>query len=117
MRFLVDAQLPRRMCGWLAGFGHEACHTPDLPSGNRTPDGVLIAEADRRGAVLVTKDDDFVQSRLLNGKPRLLWLVATGNIDNRELESLVRRALPQIVAAFAANGFVELGSSHLTVRD
>jgi predicted nuclease of predicted toxin-antitoxin system len=31
MKFLVDAQLPRRFCGWLTEAGHDALHTLDLP--------------------------------------------------------------------------------------
>ncbi|MBE0550117.1 MAG: DUF5615 family PIN-like protein [Rubrivivax sp.] len=46
MKFLVDAQLPRRMCAWLASRGHDALHTLDLPLGNRTPDGAVIERAD-----------------------------------------------------------------------
>jgi len=117
LKFLVDAQLPRRFCGWLADCGHDAVHTLELPLGNRTPDDILIEAADRQARVLVTKDDDFVQSRLLRGRPRLLWWIATGNIGNRELESLVRRTLPAVVEAFSSGGFVELGTGHLTLRD
>ena len=36
MKFLVDAQLPRRFVGWLAEAGHDALHTLDLSLGNRT---------------------------------------------------------------------------------
>lgn len=36
MRFLVDAQLPRRFCAWLVEAGHDAVHTLELPKGNRT---------------------------------------------------------------------------------
>lgn len=46
MKFLVAAQLPRRMCLWLADGGHDALHTRDLPFGNRTPDEALISQAD-----------------------------------------------------------------------
>lgn len=116
MKFLVDAQLPRRMCSWLAAGGHDALHTLDLPLGNLTPDEALIEQADVEGRVLVTKDDDFVQSRLVRGRPRLLWLIATGNIDNRALEAMVRNALPQVERAFESDGFVELGQERLTVR-
>jgi predicted nuclease of predicted toxin-antitoxin system len=35
MKFLVDAQLPRRLAQWLQAEGHEAVHTRDLPKGNR----------------------------------------------------------------------------------
>ncbi len=41
MKFLVDAQLPRRLVSQLRGAGHDAIHTLDLPLGNRTPDSVI----------------------------------------------------------------------------
>ena len=41
MKFLVDAQLPRRLVYRLQEAGHEAIHTLDLPLGNRTPDRVI----------------------------------------------------------------------------
>ena len=112
----MDAQLPRRMCRWMADGDHDAPHTLDLPFGNATPDEALIDQADAEGRVLVTKDDDFVQSRLVRGRPRLLWLIATGNVDNRALENLVCRSMPQLNRAFESDGFVELGRDRLTVR-
>ncbi len=38
MKFLVDAQLPRRLCRLLIAEGHDAVHTLDLPNANRTTD-------------------------------------------------------------------------------
>lgn len=37
MKFLVDAQLPRRLVKRFREAGFEAIHTLDLPMGNRTP--------------------------------------------------------------------------------
>lgn len=105
------------MCAWLASCGHDALHTLDLPLGNRTPDEGVTERADLDGRVLVTKDDDFVQSRLLRGRPQRLLLVATGNVDNHCLESILRAALPQVEKAFEDSQFVELGAKHLSVRD
>jgi predicted nuclease of predicted toxin-antitoxin system len=34
MKFLIDAQLPRRMVRWLSAAGHDAIHTLDLPDRN-----------------------------------------------------------------------------------
>jgi predicted nuclease of predicted toxin-antitoxin system len=42
MKFLVDAQLPRRMTGWLSNAGCDAVHTLDLPNGNRSTDEQII---------------------------------------------------------------------------
>jgi predicted nuclease of predicted toxin-antitoxin system len=38
MRFLIDAQLPRRLAAQLRQAGFEVTHTLDLPEGNRTTD-------------------------------------------------------------------------------
>ena len=43
MKFLVDAQLPRRFANWLKEARHDALHTLDLPKKNHTPDSELIA--------------------------------------------------------------------------
>ncbi|MFN3752318.1 MAG: DUF5615 family PIN-like protein [Thiobacillus sp.] len=67
MKFLVDAQLPRRFCGWLTEAGHDAVHTLELPQGNRTTDNEILDIAEREQRIVVTKDDDFVQSFLITG--------------------------------------------------
>ena len=83
MKFLVGAQLPRRVAGWLASAGCDAVHTLDLPDGNRTTDQQVIDLADREDRVVVTKDADFVDSHLLQSRPAKLLLNSTGNIGNR----------------------------------
>jgi predicted nuclease of predicted toxin-antitoxin system len=55
MKFVVDAQLPRRMAAWLREQGHDALHTLDLPEGNRTTDAEIIALAVQDRRVVVTK--------------------------------------------------------------
>lgn len=117
MRFLIDAQLPRSFCTWLRDAGHDAKHTLDLPLGNRTPDSVLIEIAESENRIVVTKDDDFVQSHLLAHKPSRLLLIATGNISNSALELLVRDNLLTISEAFTANRFIELGRNTLAVHE
>ncbi|MCX6911433.1 MAG: DUF5615 family PIN-like protein [Verrucomicrobia bacterium] len=49
MKFVVDAQLPRRIARDLAAAGHEVLHSLDLPLGNRTPDDAIAELADREG--------------------------------------------------------------------
>jgi hypothetical protein len=43
MKFLIDAQLPRRLVYRLRESGYEAIHTLDLPEGNRTQDEQIKA--------------------------------------------------------------------------
>ncbi|OGV73836.1 MAG: hypothetical protein A3K19_24625 [Lentisphaerae bacterium RIFOXYB12_FULL_65_16] len=116
MKFLVDAQLPRKLVDRLRAAGHGATHTRDLPLRNRTPDVAInrISVAERR--TVVTKDSDFVISHLLRGEPPRLLLISTGNIGNDELLNLIDQNLAQIVAAFSGHTYVELGRNHITIH-
>ena len=116
MKFLVDAQLPRRLANWLNEAGHDALHTFDLPKKNLTSDSELITIAKRDNRILISKDDDFVQSFLITGEPSLL-LISTGNITNAELEKILHANLKGLDAAFASSKFVEITRDVLVVHE
>ncbi len=116
MRFLVDAQLPRRLAGLLNSAGCDALHTLDLPDANRTTDEQVIECADREQRAVVTKDADFVSSHLLFGRPAKLLLVSTGNISNRDLEQLLAPLMADLVREFQSHSFIELGRAGIVVR-
>ncbi|WP_133510428.1 DUF5615 family PIN-like protein [Candidatus Thiosymbion oneisti] len=116
MRFLVDAQLPRGLVGSLTKTGHDVIHTLDLPEKNRTSDHVITAIADEEERVVVTKDADFVNSFLLHRHPKKLLLISTGNISNRDLETVVLRYLPDVVRALNSHDFVEMGRATLSIH-
>ena len=61
MKFLVDAQLPRRFANWLNEAGHDALHTLDLPRKNSTPDSELITRAMR--------DERISCAEFMNARP------------------------------------------------
>ena len=113
MKFLVDAQLPRRLARWLQAEGHEAIHTKDLPEGNRTGDATINELSLREQRVVITKDEGFVDTFLLRHQPYKLLLVATGNISNRELEQLFQNNLEGIVQAFETYDFIEFDRTAL----
>lgn len=116
MKFLVDAQIPRRFAGWLNEAGHDALHTLDLPRKNLTTDSEVIARARKDGRVVVSKDADFVQTFLITGEPALL-LISTGNISNLDLEKLLQANLAGIEAAFATSRFVEITGDVLVIHE
>jgi predicted nuclease of predicted toxin-antitoxin system len=117
MKFLIDAQLPRKLASWMHDAGHDVKHTLDLPLGNRTPDSVIVTLAQSEDRVVVTKDDDFVQSHLISERPARLLLISTGNIGNKELGQLLRTNLDAIVGALGHSRFVELSRHALTLHD
>jgi len=101
VRFLVDAQLPPALARWLSANGHEASHLLDH--------GLLVAadtriweKAERLGAFIVSKDEDFVHLRTLNPEgPPLVW-VRVGNTTRRELLAWFSQLLPEIEGALLA---------------
>ena len=113
MKFLIDAQLPRRLATQLKQAGLEATHTLELPDGNRTTDQALISLSLANQAVLVTKDSDFVESFLLKKEPWKLVLVSTGNIGNDELLSLFERNIKQIIERLGTYDFIELNRNSI----
>lgn len=117
MKFLIDAQLPRRLAKRLVAAGHDAVHTLDLPTGNRTTDAEITRIADQEDRAVLTKDADFVSSFLLRGKPRRLVLVSVGNSRNEALEQRLFAEVPAIVKALSGTGFVELTLSGLVIHD
>lgn len=116
MKFLVDAQPPRRFASWLKAAGHDALHTLDLPGKNHTPDRELITRAMQEGHIVISKDADFVQSFMVTGEPPLL-LISTGNISNTELEKILRANLGGIEAAFISSKFIEITRDALVVHE
>lgn len=116
MKFLVDAQLPRRLARELAAAGHDAVHTFDFPAGNRTSDTDITARSSVEDRVVVSKDKDFVTSFLLRGVPSKLLLVSTGNISNERLSQLFAANLPALEVALAEHDFVELSASSITIH-
>lgn len=116
MKFIVDAQLPRRIALWLRAQEHDAVHTLDLPGQNRTKDSEILAIAAREGRVVVTKDADFVESFILRQRPDKLLLISTGNISNAEMEQLLAPQLPMIIAAFESASFIELTRSGVVIH-
>jgi predicted nuclease of predicted toxin-antitoxin system len=117
MKFLVDAQLPRRLALAISQAGHDALHTLDLPDANKTTDAQINVLSVREERVVISKDADFVSSFLVGGRPYKLLLISTGNITNDDLEALFLAQFPRIVSEFQQHRFLELNRTTLIVHD
>ena len=116
MKFIVDAQLPRRLARFLQGLGYDAIHTLDLPQQNATPDSSINAISIAQERIVITKDADFVDSFLTIQQPYKLLLIATGNIRNSELEALFVTYLPQIIDLLSQHSYVEINQNTLIIH-
>ena len=93
----VDAQLPPVLARWIEDPEHvQAVHVSEI--------GLLSAEdpeiferARSAGAIVMTKDEDFVQLQERRGVPPQLVWVTCGNISNPQLKLLVLSRWEQTV--------------------
>lgn len=99
MRFLVDAQLPPALARWLRERGHMADHVGEIGM-VAASNAAIAARAEADGAVLVTKDEDFVVLRLPD-RFALLWL-RCGNATNRALAAWLQLRWMRIEALLEA---------------
>ena len=116
MKFLVDAQLPVRLCDFLNRREHDALHVSALPNGNRSSDASIAELADAEDRIVVTRDSDFRYSHLANNSPRRLLIVGTGNTSNTDLLDLFEIRLDDLVSAFGAAELVELRPDLLVIH-
>lgn len=72
-------------------------------------DRAIFDAARRADAVVLTKDQDFVEMLLRHGPPpRILWLTS-GNTSNARVRELLERAWPRLIALLqAGESLVEL---------
>ena len=93
MKFLIDAQLPPAVAGWLREAGHDAAHVEDVGL-REAEDGPIWTHALQTAAVIVTKDEDFAaRSQQMKNGPVIVWL-RVGNSSNAALRAWLEPRLP-----------------------
>lgn len=95
MKLWVDAQLPPALAPWITEtFGIEAYSVRRL--GYRdAEDGTIFHAAREAGAVVMTKDDDFLRLLEQYGPPpQVLW-ITLGNTSNGRMREVLLRTLPE----------------------
>lgn len=109
MRFLVDAQLPPALALWLREAGQDAQHVQDVNL-REAQDTPIWRYALDHQAILITKDEDFIErARQTNHAPGIIWL-RLGNVSNHALRLCFMPQLPQILA------WIEQGVRVLEIR-
>ena len=84
MNFLVDAQLPPGLARWIVDRGHQALHVFDVGMHTAT-DPVTWEHSRKSNAVIISKDEDFVDRWLMSDVPVALVWIRKGNCSNRAL--------------------------------
>jgi predicted nuclease of predicted toxin-antitoxin system len=108
----LDAQLPPSAAAWVtATFGIGARAVRDLGLRD-AKDSPIFQAARAAGAVVMTKDSDFVEMvRRLGPPPKVLWLTC-GNTSNAGLREVLSRTLPAAVARLeSGESLAEIGEA------
>jgi predicted nuclease of predicted toxin-antitoxin system len=105
-------------CGWCVSFerGFDAVHTSEFPEDNATKDSFINRLSVEEQRVVVTKDSDFSDTFVMWRVPYKLLLVATGNINNTDLEALFLGNLEKMAELLKNHSFIELGRDSLVVH-
>ncbi len=107
----VDAQLPPALAHWLrTTHAIDARHVAEVDQLGADDSAIFAAARAGRAAVVVTKDDDFVELvERLGPPPQIVW-VTCGNVKNAELRAIVLEAWPRVAELLAGGEpLVELG--------
>ncbi|KAF0234585.1 MAG: hypothetical protein FD181_3652 [Prolixibacteraceae bacterium] len=113
MKFIVDAQLPKSLSDFLKSEGLNSIHTLEFPEKNKTKDSQIILKAISENRVIITKDNDFLDSYLLKAEPRKLVMVKTGNIPNPLLIEIFRRNLTKIISMLSRSNLIEINRTEI----
>ncbi len=108
MKYLIDAQLPKRLSLELEGMGFNCIHTLDLLKKNKTKDRDINSISVSEKRIIISKDSDFVDSILISKKPYKLLHVTTGNISNNELLKIFQDNFCNIDNLFETHRYIEL---------
>jgi predicted nuclease of predicted toxin-antitoxin system len=106
----VHVHLSYKLVNFFRSRNIEATHVNQLPAKSSPPDAEITEHADRYGKVLISKDEDFMNSHFLQGKPLRLKRVTLGNIPNQQLIEIFDKNLLMIVNNMKADKcYIEIG--------
>lgn len=109
----IDAQLPPQLARWVTAVPDvEATHTFDLGFLGAA-DPKIFEAARHAGAVVITKDVDFVELLERHGAPpQVVWITA-GNTTNAVLRRLIDTLWPRCAELLrAGHALVEIRGAH-----
>lgn len=107
----VDAQLSPALAPWIAStFGIEAFSVRHLGLRD-VSDGEIHRAARDSGAVVMTKDRDFVQLIARHGPPPSVVWARLGNTSNARMREVLSRHLPQVADLLSS------GETLVEIRD
>ena len=93
MRFLCDVHISYKIKKFLKNKDHYCIHINEILSQDRTIDHDIAAYCNEKDLILITKDEDFLDTYLIEHLPRKLIKIHLGNISTNKLIDIIDKAL------------------------
>ncbi|OFX46075.1 MAG: hypothetical protein A2046_04250 [Bacteroidetes bacterium GWA2_30_7] len=103
LKFIIDTQLPPLLYSVFKRFDCNAIHTTFYPDGHLLKDKQIREIAIIENLIIVTKDEDFIDYYLIKGAPPKILLLDIGNINNKDLVSILVKQMEEIKKSFIDN--------------
>ena len=118
MKIWVDAQLSPAIAQWLTAMqGVEASALRDLGLRDAEDSRVFFA-ARHQGAIVMSKDRDFVDLVLKHGPPPQIIWITCGNTSNARLQQILERVWPAVFQLLTAGEkLIEVGGPNRAVAE
>jgi predicted nuclease of predicted toxin-antitoxin system len=106
MKFLCDVHISFKVKSFLQSKNFYCVHVNEILQGDKTADSVIADYCNKNGLIIITKDEDFVNSYLLKKLPAKLVKVNLGNISTAMLVEVLEKALPIIMSLNERESFL-----------
>ena len=97
MTIWIDAQISPQLCPWISQNFDVEVHSVFSLGLHEAEDGAIFEAARQAGAVVLSKDQDFVDLVLRQGPPPQIIWVTCGNTSNQAFRILMHQAFPKIL--------------------
>ena len=87
-----------------------------MPNKNRTKDHFVTSISIKENRIVITKDNDFLESYLIHGQPKKLILVRTGNVSNAIIKAIFDQHLEKISKLMEINFLIEITRTEIVVH-
>lgn len=115
MKFLVDAHLPKSICGYFINC--DCIHTSDLETGNITKDTAINTLSLNEKRIVITKDTDFYYSYIISHRPYKLVLVKLGNMRLDEIKRYFKDNSKKMLEILENHSFIVLERSKIRILE
>ena len=96
MKFLCDVHISVKISKAIEVLGYKCEHVNRILKKWNTTDEEIIEYVNNNNYILITKDQDFRNSFLLNSKPKKLIKIDLGNISNEKLLTIIKNSFQTI---------------------